>query len=264
MSYHRNSILQCILLLLFIAGCSINGGKKIQRQIYQIKIYHLSNDEQEEQIDHFLQNAYLPALHRLGIEHVGVFKPIDQDTTSDRRIYVFTPFDSFSRFSSMTSKLADDEQYQKAGEAYLQAPYDQPPYDYFETILLEAFPDAPRVQESNVKGPKSERVYELRSYGSPTEALQKNKVAMFNEGGEIDIFSRLGFNALFYGDVLCGSEMPNLMYMITFEDMESRNKHWEAFRNDAEWEELSSMEKYQNNLSRIDNYFLHPTPYSDL
>jgi hypothetical protein len=36
-------------------------------------------------------------------------------------------------------------------------------------------------------------------------------------GGEVPLFVRLGFNAVFYGEVIVGSHMPNLMYMTTFE-----------------------------------------------
>jgi hypothetical protein len=46
------------------------------------------------------------------------------------------------------------------------------------------------------------------------------KVEMFNEGGEIDLFSRLNFNAVFYAEVISGPTMPNLMYMTSFENME--------------------------------------------
>src|SRR5690606_26546023 len=83
-------------------------------------------------------------------------------------------------------------------------------------LLLTAFIDSPNVQLPNLASPKSERVYELRSYEGPTEAYYRNKVDMFNEGDEIGLFKRLGFNAVFYGEVIAGSRMPNLMYLTTF------------------------------------------------
>ncbi len=64
-----------------------------------------------------------------------------------------------------------------------------------------------------LKSSSVEKVYELRSYESATEKLYLNKVDMFNAGGEITLFEQLGFNAVFYGMVLAGSKMPNLMYM---------------------------------------------------
>ncbi len=68
----------------------------------------------------------------------------------------------------------------------------------------------------------------------------------------------------FYGEVIAGSRMPNLMYMTTFENMASREKHWDSFRNDPEWKTLSAMPKYQKNVSKSDIIFLRPTDYSDI
>ena len=85
---------------------------------------------------------------------------------------------------------------------------------------------------------------------------------MFNDG-EGALFDRLGFNAVFYGEVISGSTMPNLMYMTTFENKASRDEHWKAFSTAPEWEKLKVMPKYQNNVSKNDTRFLTPTEYSD-
>lgn len=45
-------------------------GQQAERYFYQMKIYHLKNKNQEERVDQFLQTAYVPALHRAGIENV--------------------------------------------------------------------------------------------------------------------------------------------------------------------------------------------------
>jgi hypothetical protein len=84
--------------------------------------------------------------------------------------------------------------------------------------IAKAFPMAPFLNLPKLNGPKLLRVYELRSYESYTEKIHANKVQMFNEGGEIDLFKQLNFNAVFYGSVVSGSRMPNLMYMTTFEN----------------------------------------------
>ena len=65
-------------------------------------------------------------------------------------------------------------------------------------------------------------------------ALQKPKAAkkiqMFNQGGEIALFSKLKFNAVFYGEVLAGIEKPNLMYMTTFQDLKTHDELWKVIR----------------------------------
>jgi hypothetical protein len=86
---------------------------------------------------------------------------------------------------------------------------------------------------------------------------------MFNEGGEVALFKRLNFNAVFYGDVIAGSRMPNLMYMTSFENMTERDAHWKTFSDDPEWKALSSRTEYQNNVSKIDINLLRATDYSD-
>jgi hypothetical protein len=121
----------------------------------------------------------------------------------------------------------------------------------------------PQVKASGVKGALNERVYELRSYESATEALHQNKVQMFN-AGEVQLFERLGFNAVFYGQVIAGSKMPNLMYITSFENKAARDEHWKAFGSDPEWKKMSSDPIYKNNVSHIDITFLRPTSYSKL
>lgn len=253
-----------LLISVVWSGTALAQDTNSEQQIYQIKIYHFENPDQEKQVDDFLEDAFIPGLRRAGIGPVGVFKPVGQDTTSDRRTYVLIPYETIDQLTALPAILEKDSRFLNDGSSYINAPHNQPPYAFIESIILKAFSHAPRIQEPDLDAPHSQRIYELRSYGSATEALNKNKVEMFNEGGEIEIFDRLGFNAVFYGNVIAGSEMPNLMYMTTFENMESRDAHWESFRNDSQWEQLSSMEKYQNNVSWIDIQLLHPTEYSEL
>ena len=121
----------------------------------------------------------------------------------------------------------------------------------------------PILTPSSAKGERSKRVYALRSYESATEALYKNKIKMFNKGGEIVLFDKLGFNAVFYGEVLVGANTPNLMYMVTFDNAESEKAQWKTFVASEEWKKLSKDLQYQYNLSKIDNLSLYPTEYSD-
>jgi hypothetical protein len=252
------------IFLVVIAPLSAYSVAK--RYFYQIKIYHFSTTEQENRLDSYLSSAYLPALHRAGIESVGVFKPIPDPATTplEKLIYVLIPFSSKDAIFELNAKLAKDQSYQLAGAEYLAAAPNDPPYGRIETILLNAFEKSPKPMLPLLSGPKKDRVYELRSYESPTEKLAANKIRMFNDGDEIGLFKRLGFNAVFYGEVVAGSTMPNLMYMTTFNDRADRNKHWEAFGKDAQWKTLSALPEYQKNVSKNISLFLYPTDYSDI
>ncbi|MBS1567680.1 MAG: NIPSNAP family protein, partial [Bacteroidetes bacterium] len=121
-----------------------------------------------------------------------------------------------------------------------------------------------QMQLPALKSAHEEHIYELRSYESATEKLNVNKVQMFNTGGEIALFKRLGFNAIFYAGVISGSHMPNLMYMTSFENRAARDEHWKTFGDDAEWKKLKALPEYQNNVSHADIVLCHATPYSDL
>ncbi len=258
----KNMIRIFMLMLPVLLGAL--GVFSQNAEYYQIKVYHLADGQQQQVVENFLQNAYLPAMHKAGIKKVGVFKPVDNDTSSDRRVYVFIPFRSESDLFRITKLVESDKTYQSAGKEYLDAPYTSIPYKRIETIVVEAFPDMPAFEAPGLKSPMENRVYELRSYESATEKLHDNKVQMFNQGGEIKIFKRLGFNAVFYGRVKAGSHMPNLMYMTTFDDKAAREDHWKSFSADTAWKKLSALPEYQHNVSHQDIIFLHPASYSDL
>lgn len=259
--------LSLIALLFVISSFGIKNqtiqAKEQSREFYQLKTYILNSDEQVQATDHFLKEAYLPGLKRLGIKNIGVFKPKPNATDTLKKIIVVIPIKSLSQFQELDQKLAKDKTYLTAGADYLNANYKQAPYLRIESILLYAFPDHPFLTTPTLDGPRGNRVYELRSYESATEAIHENKVDMFNAGGEVKLFKRLEFNAVFYGQVISGPKMPNLMYMTTFKDQESRDEHWKAFSASPEWKELIAMEKYKNNISHIDITFLYPTDYSD-
>lgn len=239
-------------------------GQAQSRDIFELKIYHIESPEQEKRLDHYLEKAYLPALHKAGIEKIGVFKPLLSDEKeAGKKVYVFVPYTDLQQFAELPAILEKDDEYLKSGKDYIDAPHDNPPYRRIETTLMRAFTGMPQFKEPQLSGPKQDRVYELRSYESATEKQYRNKVKMFNEG-EIDIFDRLGFNAVFYGEVIAGANMPNLVYLTTFENLEAEKAHWEAFRTDPQWEKMKVMEEYQNNMNRNDAKLLYPAEYSDL
>ena len=132
-----------------------------------------------------------------------------------------------------------------------------------ENILLKAFPLAPFMNLPKLSSPKTERFFELRSYESPSETYFTSKVKMFNEGGEIPLFKRLNFNAVFYASVISGSRMPNLMYMTSYENKADRDEHWKSFMTAPEWKVVSALQEYQGNVSKNEQIFLHSTSYSD-
>lgn len=234
------------------------------RDYYQIKVYTLKDKAQETSVDNFLKDAYIPGLHKAGVKKVGVFKPIASDPTAGTKVFVFIPLKELGQIEKLEAALEKDGAYQKAGAAYINAPYDNPPYVRLESILLRAFSSQPEFFAPKFSTPKSGQIFELRSYQSATEKIYHKKVEMFNEGGESEIFKKIGANAVFYGEVLSGSEMPNLMYMTSYENMKANEECWKTFRDHPDWKKLSGMEEYKNTVSHIDKWLLYSAEYSDL
>jgi hypothetical protein len=259
----KKSLVTIILLICCAPSYLLARTEKDKREYYQVTIYHFKDAEQKKEIDDYLENALLPALHRLEIKNVGVFTPISNDTVTDKKIYIIIAIKSLEQVTDIPGKLLKDEAFQLAAKKYMDAVYTNPPFTRMENILLHAFPKAPVFNLPQLSGPKAERIYEFRSYESATEKLYHNKVQMFNDGGEVALFKRLNFNAAFYAEVIAGSSMPNLIYMTSFENMADRDAHWKTFSADPEWKKLSSDPMYQHNVSKADIILMKAAGYSD-
>lgn len=233
------------------------------REYYQLKIYSFETDAQQLKTDEYLKNAYLPALKRFDIQNVGVFKPRPTDSVTPKKTYVLIPFNSLAQFSLLEDTLMKDKTHLVDGSNYLDATHDNAPYQRIESALMKAFVDMPKMSPSKLDGPRKDRIYELRSYEAATETLYRKKVDMFNAGGEVKLFDDLGFNAVFYAEVISGAQMPNLMYMTTHANQETRDTNWKNFVDSPVWAKLKVIPKYQNTVSRNDTKFLYPTEYSD-
>ncbi|WP_297099017.1 NIPSNAP family protein [uncultured Draconibacterium sp.] len=229
---------------------------------YQIKVYSLDNPGQEERVDNYLKTTFLKAAHEAGIENVGVFKPIETDPDYGKKIFVLIPLEDLNDVVKIDDQLLQFE-LNSGNDDYINAAHDNPPFKRVETIILKAFSEMPNYHKPAFDTPKAEQIFQIRSYEGPTEKLYHKKVEMFNEGGEVALFNDLGFNAVFFGEVLAGANMPNLIYMTSFKDIETNKKLWEAFGAHPKWEELKNNKAYANTVSHIDNWLCHPTSYSD-
>lgn len=252
-----------LAMVCFVAGSSAAYADDIERNVFEIRIYRLATPAQAQKVNRYLKDAFIPAMHRAGIPKIGVFKPIT-DSLVDKFIYVFIPYTSLEQFEKVPAILEKDAQHNTAGKDYIDAVHTDPPYARIESTLLRAFEGMPSFYAPKFNTPVTDRVYEMRSYEGHTEKIYRNKVQMFNKGNEIGLFNRLGFNAVFYGEVLVGSSMPNLMYMTSFENRASRDAHWKAFGDDPEWKKLVAMGEYKNNVSKNTITFLKPADYSEI
>jgi hypothetical protein len=229
-------------------------------EFYELRIYTLKNGKQQKMVESYFQNAAIPALNRLGSKNIGVFTEyLAQGFT---KLVVVIPFNSLDDYFKLPEKLAGDAAYQQAGADYLTAQATDPAYERIESSLLKSFAFMPKLEAPE----KKPRIFELRRYESHNETAGKKKIEMFNEGGEIAIFKRVGLTPVFFGETLIGPMRPNLTYLLTFDNMEEHDQNWKTFIGDPEWKKISSMPEYANAriVSNITRTFLIPTAFSQI
>ena len=239
------------------------NAKRGGREFYQLRRYHIISGPQRKLCDDFFSLALIPALNRLGIGPVGVFDlTIGPDTPT---IYVLVPGTNAEMVATVETHLAKDAEYMKAGAAFLNAPAKEPAFDRIESSFLQAFEKWPKLTPPAATKSKSPRIFELRIYEGATHQDHQRKVEMM-QSGESEIFNKAGVEQVFYSDTLVGSRLPNLTYMLAFNDLADRDKKWAAFRASDEWKTYSTQPRYafEPIVSNITNVILTPTAYSQI
>lgn len=264
----RNLFLLLTLSVIALSSCKLTVDSETAQvsapelDYFQLKMYMYETTEQEALLDSYFGNALLPALHRAGVENVGVFKPIEGLNETMNYIMVMVPYQNLEQFEKMPAILEKDPAYLEAATAYIDAPHDQAPYTRIESFILRAFSATPHLALPELTSPRADRVYELRSYEAATEKLYNLKVEMFNEG-ESALFQELKFNPVIFCEVISSSHLPHLMYMTAHADTTAQMENWNAFREHPEWLRMKDLERYQNTVSFITKYQVYPTEYSD-
>jgi len=257
----RQFLTGSIVAPVLAAGAQQAGDKK--REYYALRRYELQRGPQPKLTEGFLAEALVPGLNRIGISPVGVFSVSigPQDPT----FYVLIPSTSAETLVNADFRLEQDGEYMTAAAAFFKATDKQPAYARVESSLMLAFEGWPKLTLPPVTAQRGKRMFELRIYESPSDYDHRRKVEMFNSG-EFAAFEKAGFWQVFFGDTLIGPRMPNLTYMLAFEDLAARDKMWKAFGASEEWKRLSSSPRYnyEEIVSSITNVILTPTSYSQI
>jgi hypothetical protein len=236
---------------------------KSPREYYELRLYHLRKGAKQAALDEYFEKAVLPGLKRLGIGPVGVFNLLigpDNPTT-----YVLIPHPSLESVTTMSSRLAADPEFLKNAAAFANAPATDPFYQRVESSLLQAIEGVPNLVVPAATKTNGPRIFELRTYESHSGKAALLKIEMFNRG-ELAIFRRTGLEPVFFGEALIGGRLPNLTYMLTFENLAAREANWNTFIKDPEWKKLSTTPGFTDAeiVSNISNVILRPTAYSQI
>jgi hypothetical protein len=243
-----------------LVGCSNAVAEKScpgKKQIYELREYDLIEPGRQEFLDHYFKDGLVPALNRLGIENVGVFKLIGSENPV--KMYLLIPYESGHDFFKVPSKLLKDQEYLKHMKEYDNIGIEDRVYDRYKVHLLEAFDAIPKLEL-----PKSEnRIFEYRTYEGYSEDAGDRKVEMFNIE-ELELFRKVGISPVFFGKIIAGDNMPALKYMVWFKDMEEREAKWDLFRKSEEWGIMKVKPEYKDTATKVGHVFLEPTFYSQI
>lgn len=243
---------------LALAAGAQGADEPAGKQVYELRFYRVAEGAKREAFLQFLGEAAIPAWNRIGVKPVGVFAGLEQDLGG---LYVLLPFCCLEPVATADRRLLADEEFRAAGKAVLEAPKDDPAYERIESSLLLAFDGMPKL-ECPAKG--DDRLFQLRIYESHSLERAKKKIDMFNLGGEIAVFHKAGLTPVFFGEALVGPKLPNLTYMVGFDNIEAKEKAWSAFIAHPEWKALKDDPQYKDTVSNITNIVLQPAGCSQI
>jgi hypothetical protein len=246
---------------LAVGGSLISGAESKAPSIYEIRTIQLRNtlDNQRSRLTDFLQHTAAPAFARAGIAPCAWFSTMIAEETPS--IVTIASYPSLGAMEEQRAKLSADAEYKKALTAYNAQPGLN--YERIDSVLGRAFRSVPEmIVPTDVAG-RPGRVFELRRYESNNATTLAQKIKMF-ESGEIAIFQRLGMRPVFFAETIVGARMPNLVYMLSFDDLASREKLWKAFGSDPEWQKLRVVPGNTDAeiVSNISVSLLQPLPFS--
>ena len=244
-----------------VAGAA-EGPAGVAPLLYELRRYRLRNGPPASRFSAYAKDALVPALGRLGIAPVGAWTVLFGSDSPT--LHLLVPHRDAQSLLTLDARLAADGEYGKAAASFLGLPPTDLPFDRCDSSLVAAVATKPGIEKPTGEAASASRVYELRTYRSPSEPAGKKKVEMFESGGELDIFKRLGFHVVFFGRDLVGPGLPRLTYMLAFADVAAREKAWAAFRDEPAWVKLRDQPQYADIVSGIDAALLRPTDYSQI
>jgi hypothetical protein len=233
------------------------------REYYLLRRYQLQAGPQTKLVEGYFGEALIPALSRLGMGPIGAFK-LDYGPETPA-FYVLIPGRSIEALATIDLQLGQNASFLRAADPFWNAPATAPAFLRMESSLFAAFEGWPRLIPPVTTATKSKRIFQLRTYESPSNAAHVRKVEMFHKG-EFEIFQKAGCHPVFFGDAMIGSRLPQLTYMLSFPDLAELEKGWAAFSADPDWKKLSSSPRYSYEaiVSDISNLVLSPLSASQI
>ena len=222
---------------------------------------HNSAENQATRLADYLEHGLTTAVDRAGAKVIGAFTNV---IGQDGPYYLtLTQYPSLAVMQDVLTKLAADSAYHQALEKLSSA--GGAPFVRVESSLLRSFDGLPVPVLPDPSEKRPARIFELRTYESPSFTALARKVGMFNNG-EMQIFQRLGLRPIFFGETIVGPKQPNLTYMLSYDDLTAHDKLWGDFGSDPEWKKLRVTPGLTDpeTVTNISNVILRPLAFSTI
>ena len=233
--------------------------------IIEVQKYTVKNAEKREKLVEILDKALIPALNRRGLKPIGIFVPIAKEEKYALNVFVVIPHNPGNKedegFLFGDQYLLRDAEYRKDAAPLFETTSKDPVYTDCETFFLGSGPPVPFLEVPQL-GP--DRVFELRHYRSFNIERNAAKIEMFGHGGEMSLFREIGLKPVFFGEVVAGSRMPALMYMVGTPSLEKHAELWRAFVAHPKWAAMKDLPEYADTATEIDRVVLTPSPGSQI
>jgi len=229
-------------------------------RFYTLQNFFLKQGTQVTRMHEFWSKGCLPALQKV---HSGPVILLEALLASHMPQYAaIIGYRSLAEIEKVQKALRAQPEFQKAVEQWESDP--EPPYEHYTTALLEATDYSPEITPADPP-PKAPRIFELRTYHSPTLRQLRALHERF-AGPEIKIFHRSGVHPVLYSSTVFGANQPNLTYLIPFDNLAAREKAWAAFGADPEWAKVrqESIQKHGQISSVIQIWLFRATAYSPI
>ena len=208
------------------AAAEADTGRKTR--FYVLERYQLEQGPQTSRIHDFFSKALVPALGRAyGGPQIYLEAIVAPHMPLVTAIF---GVESPGQVWDIAKQIWADKDFVRAFDQWESGGV---PYVTTSAMLLEATDYSPEIVAPE-KPPEKPRLFELRTYHSPTARQHKALDARF-AGPEIKIFQRSGIHPVFYTSTVFGPNRPNLTYLIPFESLAAREKAWNTFGADEEW-----------------------------
>ncbi len=201
---------------------------------FLLESYLLKNGSQPQRLAAYIQTARIGMASRL--QTVAPALVLEALVAAHMpQVLSVSTFASFEELTAMKRKFREDGPAREEMDRWEAE--DEAPYEELNETVLEAAeycPPLPAAATPPDNAGKAPRVFELRTYHSPTTRQLRALHERF-AGPEIKIFHRSGIHPVLYSSTLIGANKPNLTYLIPFDDLAAREKAWASFGADPEW-----------------------------